>query len=239
MLNPTLASPAACLLLAALFAASAEAQTIFPDSPLLGDPDPAGQAQAEPEPQPAEDAVDAGVGGPILGPFQFYDDRDELYFSARGGLSQSSFGAFGIGATVFTALGVHHDTFRVEGELGYRYHDVGSGRWSGDSHAITFMANGLVDADVRALPGLAVHLGLGLGLSHARVDARRRTPGPGGDFTVDRSSTDFVWQVLAGGDLELSDSIFLTGGYRLQRLDQPHFGRGTFHSFELGVRLVF
>ena len=89
----------------------------------------------------------------------------------------------------------------------HRYHDVGSGRWSGNHHGFTLMTNGLIDVDLVGAEGLDAYAGLGLGIGHNRIDASRRTPGVGGDRDVDASTTSVAWQIMAGFSYGIRDDL--------------------------------
>ena len=146
--------------------------------------------------------------------------------------------SFDPGWNVTGALGYDFGMFRVEGEIGYRMFDLdelevqGLGTFpvDGDVSALTFMGNGYFDIELGS--AFTPYLGFGLGVADADIELT--VPGFG---TLEESSTEFSYQLMAGTAYDISSTMALTAGYRffgIAESDSPDI-----HEFNAGVRFMF
>jgi opacity protein-like surface antigen len=162
----------------------------------------------------------------------------KMYFSASGGLSLTDdLEATGVnisfdpGFNIGGALGYDMGRFRVEGEI--RYHSVDidtvngvSSPISADLSALTFMANGYYDVEMKGSP-LTPYLGVGLGLVSSEITA--------GAFSADEE--DLGYQFMLGLGYDVSKTAMLTAEYRYFGIvdsDAPNT-----HAFIFGARFMF
>ncbi|HKX87775.1 MAG TPA: outer membrane beta-barrel protein, partial [Sphingopyxis sp.] len=137
------------------------------------------------------------------------------------------------GYDVEGTVGYDFGGFRAEVEVGFREADIKSGRFAtpgipqsvagsgalatgafdlaGDTNALSFMVNGLLDfGDDDGLQGF---VGGGAGVARVSVE-----PVYAGNF-LDDSDTGFAWQAIAGVRAPLSDSIDVGLKYRFFNAD--------------------
>uniref|UniRef100_UPI0025F4E6E5 outer membrane protein n=1 Tax=Sphingopyxis sp. UBA6723 TaxID=1947538 RepID=UPI0025F4E6E5 len=137
------------------------------------------------------------------------------------------------GADFEGTVGYDFGGFRAEVEVGFREADIKSGRFgvpgipqtasgvgplatgsfdlNGDSNALSFMVNGMLDfGDDDGLQGF---IGGGAGVARVSVE-----PVYGGAF-LDDSDTGFAWQAIAGIRAPLSDTIDVGVKYRFFNVD--------------------
>ena len=136
------------------------------------------------------------------------------------------------GYDVEGTVGYDFGGFRAEVEVGFREADIKSGRFTtpgipslpggagsftgstalnGDSNALSFMVNGLLDfGDDDGLQGF-----VGGGAGVARVSVEPVFAGP----FLDDSDTGFAWQAIAGVRAPLSDNIDVGLKYRFFNAD--------------------
>ena len=165
--------------------------------------------------------------------------KGKMYFSGSAGVSITEdldFPGINIsfdpGYNVGGALGYDMGRFRVEGEIRYSSVDIDAVNGtppptSADLSALTFMANGYYDHEMRN-SSLTPYLGLGLGF----VDSEVSAAGFGST-----SETDFAYQFMAGLGFNVSPSTILTAEYRyfgIADSDAP-----STHAFLFGARFMF
>ncbi len=163
----------------------------------------------------------------------------KMYFSGSAGVSITNdldFPGINIsfdpGFNVGGALGYDFGQFRAEGEIRYSSVDIDEvngipSSISADLSALTFMANGYYDHEIRN-SSLAPYLGLGLGFA----DSELTVAGFGSS-----SETDFAYQFMAGLGFNVSPSTILTAEYRFLGIadsDAPNT-----HAFLFGARFMF
>jgi len=163
----------------------------------------------------------------------------KMYFSGSAGVSLTDdldFPGLNIsfspGYNVGGALGYDMGRFRVEGEIRYSSVDVDEVNGapfpgSADLSALTFMANGYYDHEMRS-SSLTPYLGLGLGFVESKISSA------GFSST---SETDFAYQFMAGLGFNVSPSTILTAEYRffgIAESDAP-----STHAFLFGARFMF
>jgi OOP family OmpA-OmpF porin len=163
----------------------------------------------------------------------------KLYFSGSAGVSITDdldFPGLNIsfspGFNVGGALGYDMGQFRVEGEIRYSSVDVDevngvSFPASADLSALTFMANGYYDHEMRN-SSLTPYLGFGLGF----VDSEVSVAGFGST-----SETDLGYQFMVGLGFDVTPNTILTAEYRFLGIadsDAPNT-----HAFIFGARFMF
>jgi opacity protein-like surface antigen len=170
----------------------------------------------------------------------------KLYFAGTAGLSiasdleeQGVEVSFDPGWNITGAVGYDFGRFRVEGEIGYRTFDIDEVSvpgfppvsLDGDASALTFMANGYYDHELRNSP-LTPYIGFGLGIADAEVEVT--IPGLG---TLSTDDTEFAYQFMVGAGYEVAPNVVLTGGYRFFGIADS--GAPDSHEFNLGARFMF
>lgn len=124
-----------------------------------------------------------------------------------------------------------------------------------DIELVSVLANALVDIPI--YKKLSAYGGAGLGVTWYSVDTNApiaRVPRAPGDpasttptivgITLNDDSVVFAYQMMAGLSYRVTDSIVLTGGYRLKGTLDPEFNGVEFdapliHLGELGIRFEF
>jgi outer membrane protein OmpA-like peptidoglycan-associated protein len=151
-------------------------------------------------------------------------------------------------------IGYDFGTFRLEVEASYREADPdeldvnagtipvvginpglfgGAGTYdvAGDTNALSFMVNGLVDFGPD--DGLQGFIGAGAGIARVDFDSSVNSTGPG--FLND-SDTGFAWQILAGIRAPLTDRIDVGVKYRFFNADGVDFRDTAGRSVEARFR---
>jgi opacity protein-like surface antigen len=134
------------------------------------------------------------------------------------------------GFAISGAVGYRFDRhLRAEFEAGYQEAEIGDlivsgvgdlgGKWS--VGVATALVNVIYDVDY--WDALAVpYVGAGLGLGYVMLDSK-----PDAALSVDASSPEFAWNVLAGIRLRVFDNTLLSLGYRYLGTTDPDFSRSA------------
>ena len=114
--------------------------------------------------------------------------------------------------------------FRAEIALNYRESDLdemyvvpGSKGGKGEISLFSALVNGYVDFDF----DLAVVPYLGVGIGYGRMKLRGQNSGA--DFKIRDKDSVFVWNVMLGAILPVSDTVDLTAQYRYVATTDPDF----------------
>lgn len=169
----------------------------------------------------SDDARDFSVYLEYLGGVSFVRDQNVVGADATGAGLQGK-ADLSTGYVVGGAIGAKFlEHFRGEIAITYNNAKVDNLAVQGEPSTakgglsmLAFLANGYLDFDLDRLIGLAVvpYLGVGIGYGHAEFDARNQT----GATQTEVSDTDsvFVWNVMAGASVPISEAVELSLGYR-------------------------
>ena len=159
----------------------------------------------------------------------------------------------GAGYALTGALGKElGNGFRAEGELGYRQIAVDhvtaygtgfhSGTASGDSSALSLMANGYYDFSTSS--PFKPYVGAGLGFAHVGLNELSVGARP----IVDDQDTEFAYQAMGGISYQLTERGTLFTQYRYFAVNDPTFDAASggqvhsefaTHNVEIGYRIAF
>ena len=209
---------------------------------------PAGQALAadyDPpiyvEEAPQHVPVEIGSGWYLRGDITYNAGKPHYDFH-HAGIKHRRFGA---GAGV----GYHFDdNFRADLTISYLGKDTADYSWLGDTANGSYSAwSGLVSGyyDIATIAGFTPYVGAGVGLLYSRQKYDIAAPSIPHFATLDDSSYDFAYALMAGASYKMTDNVSLDLGYQfLHAPDAKYLDEGTFtlregrarHQIKLGLR---
>ena len=145
-------------------------------------------------------------------------------------------------------IGRYAGPFRVEAQLSYSPFDegveIGTVDIDGDYQTIALFGNVLYEAEVA--DGWSIYGGGGVGGAYADLEIDVEETVSGERFSVDDTDVTFVWQLMAGVAVDISDGVRLDVGYRYVEFDAfefddiaAEFADGSVHLIEAGLRFAF
>lgn len=167
------------------------------------------------------------------------------------GINLESDMEFDTGFLLGAALGYDFGQLRIEGEMGYRFHDIdewkdvtvngtnfGDFNGDGDVATLSLLVNGYVDF---APPNYPVTPYIGGGIGFANIDMNDLELED--DFIGDEDDTVFAYQLAAGVAFAVNPYMTLDLGYRYFATSDPEFdeieAEYDSHNISLAVRFSF